>query len=88
MLSLSNVMAGKVVDFLKRAKITEGRVVLTGGLTLNKHMLRFIKERAPGIDFVVPDSAAVFEAYGAAVLAESAGSPLPSTESLLKPNVV
>jgi len=87
-LSLSNVMAGKVVDFLKRAKITDGRVILTGGLTLNKHMLRFIKERAPGIDFIVPDSASVFEAYGAAVLAESAGSPLPSTESLLKPNVV
>lgn len=87
-LSLSNVMAGKVVDFLKRAKIEEGRVVLTGGVTLNRHIVRFIRERAPHIEFVVPETASVFEAYGAAVLAAGAGSPLPPTDSLLKPNVV
>jgi len=87
-LSLSNVMAGKVVDFLKRAKITEGRVVLTGGVTLNRHIVRFIRERAPKIEFVVPETASVFEAYGASVLAAGAGSPLPAPESLLKPNVV
>ncbi|PKL08691.1 MAG: activase, partial [Spirochaetae bacterium HGW-Spirochaetae-7] len=87
-LSLSNVMAGKVVDFLKRAKVTGGRVVLTGGVTLNRHIVRFIRERAPGIEFVVPETASVFEAYGASVLAASAGSPLPTAENLLKPNVV
>ena len=87
-LSLSNVMAGKVVDFLKRAKVTKGRVVLTGGVTLNRHIVRFIRERAPDLEFVVPDTASVFEAYGAAVLAAGAGSPLPPPATLLKPNVV
>ncbi len=87
-LSLSNVMAGKVVDFLKRAKVTGGRVVLTGGVTLNRHIVRFIRERAPDIEFVVPETASVFEAYGASVLAASAGSPLPPAGNLLKPNVV
>jgi predicted CoA-substrate-specific enzyme activase len=87
-LSLSNVMAGKVVDFLKRAKVNDGTVVLTGGMTLNKHIVRFIRERAPSIEFIVPETAEVFEAYGAAVLAAGAGSPLPPPESLLKPNVV
>jgi len=87
-LSLSNVMAGKVVDFLKRAKVTKGRVVLTGGVTLNRHIVRFIRERAPDIEFVVPETASVFEAYGAAVLAASAGSALPGADALLKPNVV
>ncbi len=87
-LSLSNVMAGKVIDFLKRAKVTKGRVVLTGGMTLNRHIVRFIREQAPDIEFIVPSTAAVFEAYGAAVLAETTGSELPPAESLLKPNVV
>ncbi|MCL2880806.1 MAG: activase, partial [Treponema sp.] len=45
-LSLSDVMAVKVIDFLKRAKVTEGRVVLTGGITLNRHIIRFIREKA------------------------------------------
>lgn len=87
-LSLSNVMAGKVIDFLKRAKITKGRVALTGGMTLNKHIIRFIREQAPEIEFVVPPTAPVFEAYGAAILAGQSGSALPSTDTLLKPNVV
>ena len=87
-LSLSDVMAGKVVDFLKRAKVTSGRVVLTGGVTLNRHIVRFIRDKAPDIEFVVPPTAAVFEAYGAAVLAAGAGSELPPPADLLKPNVV
>ncbi len=87
-LSLSNVMAGKVVDFLKRAKISCGTVVLTGGVSLNSHIVRFIREKAPEIDFIVPDTAPVFEAYGAAVLAAKLGSLLPAPEKLLKSNVV
>lgn len=87
-LSLSDVMAGKVIDFLKRAKIFKGRVVLTGGMTLNKHIVRFIKEKAPEIDFVIPDTASVFEAYGAAVLAAELGVEMPQLNELLKPNVV
>lgn len=87
-LSLSDVMAVKVVDFLKRAKVTSGTVVLSGGVTLNRHIVRFIREKAPGIEFVVPETAAVFEAFGAALLAARDGSPLPAADALLRPNAV
>ena len=87
-LSLSDVMAVKVIDFLKRAKITKGRVLLTGGITLNRHIIRFIREKAPDITFIIPDTAPVFEALGAAALAQDSGSPLPSIEKLLKPNEI
>ena len=85
-LSLSDVMAVKVVDFLKRAKVTTGRVVLTGGVTLNRHIIRFIREKAPEIEFVIPQAAPVFEALGAAVLAPVSGSLLPHADKLLKIN--
>ena len=87
-LSLSMVMATKVVDFLKRAKVMDGRVMLTGGTTLNPHILRFIRELAPGIDFVIPKEASYFEAYGAAVLARESGSPFPGEEKLLRANEI
>ncbi|MDR2757785.1 MAG: acyl-CoA dehydratase activase [Spirochaetaceae bacterium] len=87
-LSLSDVMAVKVIDFLKRAKINSGRVVLTGGITLNRHIIRFIREKAPHIEFIIPETAPVFEALGAAVLAPESGSPLPKAEELLKPNAI
>ena len=87
-LSLSDVMAVKVIDFLKRAKVTSGRVVLTGGITLNRHIVRFIREKAPDIEFIIPETAAVFEAAGAASLAAAMGSALPAVENLLKPNVI
>jgi len=87
-LSLSDVMAVKVIDFLKRAKVTSGRVVLTGGITLNRHIIRFIKEKAPQIEFVIPQTAPVFEALGAAVLAPKSGTKLPSAEKLLRANQV
>jgi len=87
-LSLSDVMAVKVIDFLKRAKVTSGRVVLTGGITLNRHIIRFIREKAPQIEFIIPDTAPVFEALGAAVLAPDSGSSLPSFNKLLRVNDV
>jgi len=87
-LSLSDVMAVKVIDFLKRAKITSGRVILTGGITLNRHIIRFIKEKAPEIEFIIPENAPVFEALGAAMLAPAFGSPLPDSERLIKPNEI
>jgi predicted CoA-substrate-specific enzyme activase len=85
-LSLSDVMAVKVVDFLKRAKVTKGAVVLTGGITLNRHIIRFINEKAPDISFIIPQEAPVFEALGAAALARESGSPLPKAEQILAPN--
>jgi predicted CoA-substrate-specific enzyme activase len=87
-LSLSDVMAVKVIDFLKRAKVTSGRVVLIGGITLNRHIIRFIREKAPEIEFVIPESAPVFEALGAAVLAAESGSPLPDADQLLRHNEI
>jgi predicted CoA-substrate-specific enzyme activase len=87
-LSLSDVMAVKVIDFLKRAKVTKGRVVLTGGITLNRHIIRFIREKAPQIEFIIPEIAPVFEAYGAATIARKSGSPLPAEGKLLKPTAV
>jgi len=86
--SLSHVMAVKVVDFLKRAKITSGQVVLTGGITRNRHIVRFIRERAPEIEFIIPEMAPEFEALGAAMLATDYGSPLPEIEKLIRPSEV
>ncbi|MEW6526735.1 MAG: acyl-CoA dehydratase activase [Spirochaetota bacterium] len=78
-LSLSNVMAVKVIDFLKKARIHKGIVILTGGITRNPYILQFIKEKLPHVEFIIPDTAAYFEAYGAALLAEQYGEPIGDT---------
>ncbi|MDR1748985.1 MAG: activase, partial [Spirochaetaceae bacterium] len=64
-LSLSNVMATKVIDFLNRAHIDSGRVLICGGVTLNKHIIDFIRKAAPNIEFIVPETASYYEAVGA-----------------------
>jgi len=84
-LSLSEVMASKVVDFLKRAKINEGRVLLCGGVSQNKYIVQFIKEKLPHLKILVPEESLYFEAYGAASLAEELGQVLPSLEQLFNP---
>jgi len=83
-LSLSDVMATKVADFLKRARIKNGRVLLVGGVTRNRFIIRFIKEQMPDVDFIVPEEAPYFEAYGAALLAENSGTPMNTFENILK----
>ncbi len=85
-LSLSDVMATKVVDFLKRAKIKKGKVLLSGGVTKNSYIIRYIREKLPDIEFIVPEAAPYFEAYGAALLAKKSGSILPSLDKLFKPH--
>ncbi|PKN76627.1 MAG: activase [Deltaproteobacteria bacterium HGW-Deltaproteobacteria-10] len=87
-LSLSDVMATKVIDFLKRARISGGQVLLVGGVTRNQYILRFIRERMPQIEFIVPEPAAYFEAYGAALLAKDSGSTLPPLNKLFQPGKV
>jgi predicted CoA-substrate-specific enzyme activase len=87
-LSLSDVMATKVVDFLKRAKVKKGVVILIGGITANRHIVRFIREKAPNIEFIIPECATVFEALGAAALAVKSGAPLPPIDKILRPNEV
>lgn len=76
-LSLSKVMADKVSEFLTKAKISSGQVVLIGGATQNRFLVDFIRENRPGIDFVLPDEAPYFEAFGAANLARTEGAVLP-----------
>ena len=83
-LSLSDVMAIKVIDFLKRARIAKGNVMLVGGVTQNQYIIRFIRERIPEIELIIPDQAPYFEAYGAALMARSSGSILPPLNSLFK----
>ena len=87
-LSLSNVMATKVIDFLKRARITKGRVLLSGGVTQNKYIVKFLKEQLSEIDFIVPEEAPYFEAFGAAILAGTAGSELPPENKRYKPSAI
>ena len=81
-LSLSKVMAEKVSEFLTKAKISSGQVVLIGGVTQNRFLVEFIRESRPGIDFVLPEQAPYFEAFGAAHLARSQGALLPEGEPL------
>ncbi|MBM4353812.1 MAG: activase [Deltaproteobacteria bacterium] len=87
-LSLANVMAVKVSDFLKRARVQDGTVVLVGGITRNPHLLPLLQEKMPDVTFEIPPEAAWYEAYGAALLAGDLGSPLPAVEELLLPNEV
>ncbi len=78
-LSLSKVMADKVSEFLTKAKISSGQVVLIGGVTRNRFLVEFIRESRPGIEFVLPDEAPYFEAFGAAHLARIQGALLPES---------
>ena len=83
-LSLSDVMATKVIDFLKRARIVKGKVLLTGGVTQNQYIISYIRERMPQTEFIVPPQAPYFEAYGAALMARDSGSILPPLNNLFK----
>jgi predicted CoA-substrate-specific enzyme activase len=82
--SLSKVMADKVAEFLTKAKLKDGQVVLIGGVTHNRSLVEFVRGANPGIDFIVPDEAPFFEAYGAAHLAKSQGKELPDGD-LVRP---
>jgi len=84
-LSLSKVMADKVAEFLIKAKLARGQVVVIGGVTRNRHLVDFIRKGNPNIDFVVPEQAPYFEAFGAAHLARAQGKNLPPRESLVRP---
>lgn len=83
-LSLSDVMATKVADFIKRARIEKGTVVLTGGVTKNNHMIEFIKEKLPEVKLIIPEQATYFEAFGAALLAARSGNEVPRIDMFFK----
>lgn len=82
-LSLSNVMSRKVVDFLSRARIKKGRVILAGGATKNPHLVKFLRDELPHVEFIVPEQAPWFEAWGMADLALTEGTPLPTIDDLM-----
>ncbi len=83
-LSLSKVMADKVAEFLLKARVSDGEVLLIGGVTRNRHIVSFLRERYPQITFLVPETAPYFEAFGAAIAARSGGVPLPEERGLMK----
>jgi predicted CoA-substrate-specific enzyme activase len=83
-LSLSKVMADKVAEFLTKAKLSSGQVVLIGGVTRNRHLVEFIRRQNPEIEFVVPEQAQYFEAFGAAHLARKQGQAVPALADLVK----
>ena len=83
-LSLSRVMADKVSDFLVKARLVEGQVALVGGVTSNNFLVAFLRQSWPDIDFVVPEQAPWFEAFGAACLAGDRGTQLPPVEALVR----
>ena len=76
-LSLSKIMADKVSDFLTKTRIESGTVVLTGGVTQNPFIRKFVVEAWPNLNIEVPAESPYFEALGAALLAEEFGAPLP-----------
>ncbi|MFC1654397.1 acyl-CoA dehydratase activase-related protein, partial [Myxococcota bacterium] len=73
----SKVMADKVAEFLTKAKLKDGQVVLIGGVTRNRSLVEFVRGGNPGVDFIVPQEAPFFEAFGAAHLARGQGAQLP-----------
>ena len=80
--SLSDVMATKVADFLSRARLANGKILLTGGVTRNKYITRFLREKLPDLEFIIPSEAPYFEAFGAALLARKSGSMMPSPDNI------
>lgn len=82
-LSLSKVMADKVVEFLTKAKVYEGQVVLVGGATQNQYLVDFVVQANPDITHIVPKQAMFFEAFGAACLAEAQGGFFPEDIDLV-----
>jgi len=81
--SLADVMASKVTEFLTRARVDKGRILLIGGVSRNRFVRKYLAERMPEIQFVTPEQAAYFEAFGAAHLAASHGEPLPPRDRLM-----
>ncbi|MBN2371333.1 MAG: activase [Vicinamibacteria bacterium] len=86
--SLTSLMAAKAAEFLRRARITRGRVVVIGGVTRNRFLLPQLRLQLPEVDFIVPDQAHYFEAFGAAHLAARNKTVLPSPSRLVRESSV
>lgn len=86
-LSLCKIMADKVSDFLIKSRIENGLVLLIGGVTKNRHIITFLQESWPEIEFVIPEEAAFFEAFGAALLAKKRGKVMLAGKELFRKGV-
>jgi predicted CoA-substrate-specific enzyme activase len=81
--SLTHVMAGKVLEFLAKARVETGTVVMVGGSARNPHLVQAVREGLPRAQLVVPVQAPYLEAFGAALLAQERGTPLPAFAALI-----
>lgn len=81
-LSLSMVMAQKAREFLMRAKVKTGEVLIIGGVTHNQFLVKYLSEILPKINFLSLPESPYFEALGASILAASDGTPLPDKDDL------
>ncbi len=62
---LCKMMSEKILGLLK--KIDMKNIMITGGTSNNKIMLKYLKEEIDGL--IIPDNAEYFEAFGAAIYA-------------------
>ncbi len=83
-LSLSHVMARKVLEFVAKARLVSGRVLLCGGAMRNPHLVRLVRQGQPSLEFVLPRQAAYLEAVGAAHIASERGRALPPLDELVE----
>ncbi|MEE8399111.1 MAG: acyl-CoA dehydratase activase [Desulfobacterales bacterium] len=74
---LCQMMANKILELLK--KVERKNIMITGGTAQNRMMIEYLGREIPGL--IVPETAAYFEALGAALWAlehETAPPPQPS----------
>ncbi len=78
---LCRMMAGKVLELVKH--INQENIILVGGCANNRIMVDYLENRLPGL--IVPDTAACFEALGAALWAGNhETAPFPGFDRLLQ----
>jgi predicted CoA-substrate-specific enzyme activase len=78
---LSLMMAEKVEELLKKT-VSEGKVLVVGGVTRNESVMNFLRSKHAQMD--IPDEAVYFEALGAAVYGLNNNiKPFDKTQNML-----
>jgi predicted CoA-substrate-specific enzyme activase len=78
---LCEMIATKISDLASR--VPHERILLVGGTAANRAVVKQLRRRLPGVD--VPETAAWFEALGAAIAALEKGEPLRRGRPLFRP---
>jgi predicted CoA-substrate-specific enzyme activase len=81
-LSLCYVMASKIAEYLGKARISRGKILLAGGLSNTVFIKDYLQEMLPNAEFIVNEKSLVLEAWGAALLASEHRVVINSTEKL------